>query len=151
MDRYATDAIRNVALVGHGGAGKTSLTEALLYVSGAIDRQGRVEDGNTVSDFDPDEIRRKATIHAALAPCEWNGVKINFLDAPGYPDFLGEVAAALHVTDAALFVVSAQNSGGTDVGFEAALGVRAAGRSGEGHLCQQRWTRNTPTISALWI
>lgn len=120
MNGYATDAIRNVALVGHGGAGKTSLTEALLYVSGAIERQGRVEEGTTVCDFDPDENRRKATIHLALAPCEWNGVKINVIDAPGYPDFLGEVAAALHVADAALFVVSAQNSGGTDVGFDAA-------------------------------
>ena len=94
MKGYATDAIRNVALVGHGGAGKTSLAEALLYVSGAIERQGRVEDGTTVCDFDAEEIRRKATVHLALAPCEWNGVKINVLDAPGYPDFLGEVAAA---------------------------------------------------------
>ncbi|MBV9850538.1 MAG: elongation factor G [Armatimonadetes bacterium] len=120
MSRYATDAIRNVALVGHGGAGKTSLTEALLYVSGATERQGRVEDGTTVTDFDAEEVKRRASIHAALAPCEWNGVRINLVDAPGYPDFLGEVAAALKVVEAALFVVSAQNSGGTDVGFDAA-------------------------------
>lgn len=123
MNRYAADALCNVALVGHGGAGKTSLTEALLYASRAIEREGRIEDGTTACDFDAEEIRRKASIHLALAPCEWNGVKINLIDAPGYPDFLGEVSAALHVADVALFVVSAQNSGGTDVGFEAAWDI----------------------------
>jgi elongation factor G len=119
MKRYGTDDIRNVALVAHGGAGKTTLMEALLYVSGAIERQGRIEDGNTVSDFDPEEARRKASIHLSLAHCEWSGCKMNFIDVPGYADFLGEVAGALRAADGAIFVASAQ-SDGVDVGFETA-------------------------------
>jgi elongation factor G len=119
MKRYATEQIRNIALVAHGGAGKTTLLEALLYVSGAIDRQGRVEDGNTVSDFDPEEIRRKTSIHASLAHCEWNGCKVNLVDVPGYADFAGEVAGAMRAVDGAIFVASAQSQG-VDVGFETA-------------------------------
>jgi elongation factor G len=93
--------------------------EALLYVSGATERQGRVEDGNTVSDYDPEEIRRKVSIHAAAANCEWGDCKINFIDVPGYPDFLGEAAGALRAVDGAIFVAAAQASG-VDVGFEVA-------------------------------
>src|SRR5665213_2301820 len=119
MKRYASENIRNVALVAHGGAGKTTLLEAMLSVAGAIDRQGRVEDGNTVSDFDPEEIRRKTSIHASLAHSEWNGCKFNFVDAPGYADFVGETAGALRAVDGAIFVASAQSSG-VDVGFETA-------------------------------
>ncbi len=117
MKRYACENIRNIALVAHGGAGKTTLLEAILYVAGAIDRQGRVEDGNTVSDFDPEEIRRKTSIHASLANCEWNGTKINLVDAPGYADFVGEVAGAMRAVDGAIFVSAAQAQG-VDVGFE---------------------------------
>jgi len=99
--------IRNVALVGHGGAGKTSLAEALLFCSGAISRMGRVEDGTTTTDFDPEEIRRHLSLSLALAPFEHDGFKINVLDAPGYADFVGDVRTALQVADLAVLVVSA--------------------------------------------
>ncbi len=99
--------IRNVALVGHGGAGKTTLTEALLFVSGAIPRMGRVEDGTTVGDFDPEEQKRTISVSLALAPLEYQGHKINVIDTPGYADFVGDVAAALRAADLAVFVVSA--------------------------------------------
>lgn len=107
MKDYAADKLRNVALISHGGAGKTSLTEALLYTSGGTDRLGKVDEGNTVSDYDPDEIKRKITINASVLPCEWSDSKINLLDTPGYPDFIGEVLGALSVADAALVVVCA--------------------------------------------
>jgi elongation factor G len=104
---YPTDKIRNVALVGHGGAGKTSLTEALLFVTGTIPRQGRVEDGTTTTDFDPEEARRRISVSLGVAPFEFEGCKITVLDAPGYADFVSDVAAALRAADLALFVVSA--------------------------------------------
>jgi elongation factor G len=107
VKRYATDHIRNVALVGHGGSGKTSLVEALLHRSGAINRLGRVEDGTTVSDYDPEEQRRTISLSLSLAPFEWRDHKINLIDTPGYADFIGDVAAALRVADLAVFVVSA--------------------------------------------
>jgi len=99
--------IRNVALVGHGGAGKTSLAEALLFCSGAISRMGRVEDGTTTTDFDPEEVRRHLSLSLALAPFEHDGCKINLLDAPGYADFVGDMRTALEVADLAVLVVSA--------------------------------------------
>jgi elongation factor G len=99
--------IRNVALVGHGGAGKTSLAEALLFCSGAIGRMGRVEDGTTTTDFDPEEVRRHLSLSLALAPFEHDGCKINLLDAPGYADFVGDMRTALQVADLAVVVVSA--------------------------------------------
>ncbi len=107
MKVYPSAKIRNVALVGHGGSGKTSLAEALLFVTGAIPRLGRVEDGNTVCDFDPEEERRGISVAMALAPFEHDGHKVNVLDTPGYADFVGDVAAALRVADLAVFVVSA--------------------------------------------
>ncbi|MGH2793955.1 MAG: elongation factor G [Actinomycetota bacterium] len=107
MKTYPTDRIRNVVLVGHGGAGKTSLTEALLFASGAINRVGRVEDGNTVSDFDPDEVAKGISISLALAPFEWKDHKVNILDAPGYADFVGDAEAGLRAADLAIIVVSA--------------------------------------------
>ncbi|MEN6520831.1 MAG: elongation factor G [Armatimonadota bacterium] len=116
MKNYAIDAIRNVALVGHSGAGKTSLTEALLYTTGAIDRLGKVDDGTATTDYDPDEIRRKISINTSVAPCEWSGRKINVLDTPGYPDFVGDVIGAVHVVESALIVVDAV--GGVEVGTE---------------------------------
>jgi elongation factor G len=115
---YKADAIRNVALVGHGGCGKTSLSEALLYTAGAIDRLGRVDDGTTTSDYDPDEVKRKISVNASLLPCEWKGVKINFIDAPGYADFVGDVKGALRVVEGALIVVCAVS--GIEVGTETA-------------------------------
>src|SRR5215471_891173 len=103
----STEKIRNVALVGHGGAGKTTLAEALLFVAGAVPRMGKVEDGTATTDFDPEEHRRKISVSLAVAPFDWEGHKINVLDAPGYADFVGDVAAALRAADLAVFVVSA--------------------------------------------
>lgn len=99
--------IRNVVLVGHSGAGKTTLVESLLLATGAISRLGRVEDGTTVSDFDDAEIRQQRSVSLALAPVEHNGIKVNLLDAPGYADFVGDLRAGLRGADAVLFVVSA--------------------------------------------
>ena len=102
-----TEKIRNVALVGHGGAGKTTLAEALLFVAGVIPRLGRVEDGTTVCDFDPEEQKRTISVSLALAPFDYEGHKINVIDTPGYADFIGDVSAALRVAELAIFVVSA--------------------------------------------
>jgi elongation factor G len=107
MKVYETASIRNVAIVGHGGAGKTSLISAILLDSGAVNRLGRVEDGNTVTDFDPDEVERKISLSTALAHCEWNKLKLNLLDTPGFANFLHEARAGLQVADAALVVVCA--------------------------------------------
>ena len=107
MKSYPTENIRNIVLVGHGGAGKTSLAEALLFSSGAITRMGSVNDGNTVTDFDEEEIRKQLSISTALAPVEWKDHKINVLDAPGYADYVGEMRAAMRVADLAVFVLSA--------------------------------------------
>jgi len=107
MNVYEPRNIRNVVLVGHSGGGKTTLTEALLFTAGAITRMGKVEDGNTVSDHDAEEIRRGISVSLSLAPIEWNGIKVNVLDAPGYADFIGDVTGALRAADACLFVVSA--------------------------------------------
>ena len=106
MKSYPTENIRNVVLVGHGGSGKTSLAEALLHRSGATTRMGKTTDGNTVTDFDEEEIRRGISVSTALAPIEWQGHKINILDTPGYADFVGEMRAAMRVADLAIFVVS---------------------------------------------
>jgi elongation factor G len=107
MKSFSPEKIRNVALVGHGGAGKTTLSEALLFAAGAISRKGRVEDGTTTCDFDPEEVKRRISVSVALAPFEWQGHKINLLDCPGYADFSGDAVAALRVADLAVFVVSA--------------------------------------------
>ena len=104
---FPTEKIRNIALVGHGGAGKTSLAEALLFSAGVIPRLGKVEDGNTVTDFDPEEARRRISVSLAMAPFEHSGHKVNVIDTPGYADFLSDVAAALRAADLAVFVVSA--------------------------------------------
>jgi elongation factor G len=103
---YPTENIRNIVLVGHGGAGKTSLAEALLFRSGAITRMGKIQEGNTVCDFDEEEIKKQISVSTALAPVEWDDHKINILDAPGYADFVGEMKAAMRVADLAVFVVS---------------------------------------------
>ena len=117
MQRFSSEKIRNVALVGHGGAGKTTLAEALLHRSGAINRLGRVEDGTTVCDHDVEEQRRGISLALAVAPLEWKGHKVNLVDTPGYADFMGDVTAALRVVDLAVFVVSAVD--GVEVQTEA--------------------------------
>ena len=118
MKQYPADRIRNVGLFGHGGAGKTSLAEALLFDTKATTRLGKVEEGNTVTDFDPDEIKRRISVSAAVAPVEWRETKINVIDAPGYADFIGDVKSALRVADAAIIVMDA--SAGVEVGTEQA-------------------------------
>ena len=107
MKNYQSNQLRNVAVVAHGGSGKTSLVEAMLFNAGTLSRLGRVEDGTTVSDYHPEETARKMTIHTSLVPVEWNNTKINLLDTPGFSDFIGEVKGSLRVADGALFVVSA--------------------------------------------
>src|SRR5579884_517823 len=123
MKSYAIKAIRNVGLFGHQGAGKTSLAEALLFTSGALDRLGRTDDGTAACDFDPEEQRRHISINAALAPCEWHDTKINFVDVPGYLDFQSEVRSTLRVVEAAILVTPAQ--GEPEVGFEIAWDLAA--------------------------
>jgi elongation factor G len=122
---FPPSQIRNVALVGHGGAGKTTLAEALLFCAGAINRQGRVEDGTTTTDFDPEEVKRGISLALSLAPFEFEGHKINLLDAPGYADFVTELQTALDVADLAVIVVSAVE--GVEVQTEVAWRL-AAGR-----------------------
>jgi len=107
MRVYESDAIRNIGIIGHGASGKTSLTAAMLFDSGAVNRLGRVEDGNTVTDWEDEEIERKISISTGLAHCEWSKVKINILDTPGYRPFLSETKLALRAADAAVVVVDA--------------------------------------------
>ncbi|MGH9198726.1 MAG: GTP-binding protein, partial [Acidimicrobiia bacterium] len=107
MQTYPTEKIRNVVLFGHQGTGKTSLAEALIFTSGATTRAGRIEDGNTITDFEPEEVKRGISVSLALAPIEWKETKINLLDAPGYADFISDVYAALRVADLGVLVVSA--------------------------------------------
>ncbi len=123
MKTYEAPDIRNVLLVGHGGAGKTSLLEAMLFTSGALTRMGRVEDGNTVSDFEPEEVKKGISVSLAMAPVEWNGTKVNVLDAPGYADFVGDVRSAIRAVDAVLLVVSAVD--GVEVQTEVAWELAA--------------------------
>ena len=115
---YSTEKIRNICLLGHGGDGKTSLVESMLYLTGKIDRLGKTADGNTVCDYDPEEIKRKISIQTTLATVETQGYKLNVLDTPGYFDFAGEVAQALRVAGCGIIVVSAKD--GVNVGTEKA-------------------------------
>ncbi|MET8825386.1 elongation factor G-like protein EF-G2 [Streptomyces sp. NPDC004610] len=123
-------SVRNVVLVGHSGSGKTTLVEALALTAGAVNRAGRVEDGGTVSDYDEIEHRQQRSVQLSLVPVEWNGIKVNVLDTPGYADFVGELRAGLRAADAALFVVSASDGvdGATRMVWEecAAVGMPRA-------------------------
>jgi elongation factor G len=116
MKEYTQDALRNIALIGHGGSGKTSLAEAMLFTTGATTRLGRTQEGNTVSDYHPDEIERQISINTSLMHCEWRGAKLNILDTPGYTDFTGEVKCALRVADTAVLFLKAVE--GIEVGAE---------------------------------
>lgn len=118
MKNYASNRVRNVVLLGHSGSGKTTYSEAALYYSGATKRFGKVEDGNTVSDYEAEEIRRKVSINTSVIPVEWQDTKINFLDTPGYFDFAAEVKLAMDVADTGLIMVSAKS--GVEVGTEKA-------------------------------
>ena len=119
MKQYAAKNILNVAIAGHSGSGKTSIAEAMLYLSGATDRRGKVGDGNTVCDYDPEEIRRKTTVGAAVAPIEWINKKINLIDAPGLFDFEGALCEAVRAADSVLITVSGKD--GVAVGTEKAF------------------------------
>ena len=118
MKGYKSENIRNIALVGHGGSGKTTFLEAALLATGAISRLGKVEDGNTVSDYDKMEIEKGYSISTSVIPVEYNKVKINFVDTPGFFDFVGEVNSAMRAVEAAAIVVDA--SAGIQVGTEKA-------------------------------
>ncbi len=118
MKNYTADKVRNVALLGHSGSGKTTFAEAALFFSGATKRFGKVDEGNTVSDYEAEEIRRKVSINSSVLPVEWQDTKINFLDTPGYFDFVAEAKMAMSVADTALVMVSAKS--GVEVGTEKA-------------------------------
>lgn len=121
MDSYKTEQIRNVVLLGHGGAGKTTLAEALAYSTKAITRMGKVTDGTTISDYDKEEIKRKFSIRSTVVPLEWDGLKINLLDAPGYFDFVGQAEEAMSVADAAVIVINGKS--GIEVGTKKAWDI----------------------------
>lgn len=116
MKQYNPDSIRNLAFIGHGGSGKTSISELLLFASGEINRIGTIEEGNTTSDFNPNEIERQISISSTPLHVEWNNTKINFIDTPGYSDFIGQVISSLHVADTAVSVI--KSAEGVEVGTE---------------------------------
>ena len=118
MATMDTKKIRNIVLLGHGGCGKTSLAEAMLYLGGSVDRLGKIPDGNTVCDYDPEEISRGFSLSGALANLTWKDVKVNLLDTPGYLDFSGEVVQATRLADSAIIVLDAK--AGIEVGTELA-------------------------------
>ncbi len=118
MAKFDTKSIRNLALLGHGGSGKTSLAEALIYITGGSDRLGKIADGNTVCDYDAEEVKRGFTLSASIAPVEWKNIKINIIDTPGYLDFVGEANQALRVAGSAVITVDAK--AGVEVGTELA-------------------------------
>ena len=106
MQVYTTEKIRNVVVMGHGGCGKTSLVEAMAHMAKVTTRLGKVDDGNTISDFDKEEIKRKFSIHTSVVPIEWENTKINIFDTPGYFDFIGEVEEAISAAASAIIVVN---------------------------------------------
>jgi len=116
MEQYGLENIRNLVLLSHNGAGKTSLSEAILFDCGVINRLGRVDDGTTTSDYDPIEVKHRISINLSVLPCPWKGTKINLLDTPGYPDFVAEVKAGIRVSEGAIVVVCAAS--GVEVGTE---------------------------------
>ena len=142
MNVYTTDKIRNVVILGHGGAGKTSLVESMAYLSGITSRLGNVAEGNTVSDFDKEEVKRKFSISTSMIPIIWGDTKINILDTPGYFDFVGEAEEAAAAADAAIIVVNGKN--GVEVGTEKAWGLSAKSINFRDSSMYPIWTTITP-------
>ena len=130
MADIQTKDIRNIAFMGHGGEGKTTLTEAMLFAAKLVDRQGKVEDGTATTDFDPEEVRRHCSISAATAPIDWKNKVLNIIDVPGYFDFAGEVTGPIRVVETTAIVMSAVT--GVSVGFEKAFD--AAEKQGTGKM-----------------
>ena len=118
MKNFSSEKIRNVVIAGHGSVGKTTFTEAALFVTGATTRMGNVEEGNTVSDYDEDEHQRKFSVNLSILPVEWNNHKINLIDTPGYADFVAEVSSGMAAADVALIAVDA--IAGLEVGTDRA-------------------------------
>ncbi|HEY8344362.1 MAG TPA: GTP-binding protein, partial [Bacillota bacterium] len=116
MKNYSSNQLRNLVLVGHGGCGKTMLADAMLFTAKATDRLGKVDEGTSVLDYDPEETKRKISINTAVAPCEYNSCKINILDTPGFFDFIGEVKSGVRVADTGVIVACAVS--GVEVGTE---------------------------------
>ncbi len=135
MADYQTSDIRNMALMGHGSEGKTTLTEAMLFAAGIVDRQGRVEDGAATTDFDPEEIRRKISISAAVAPVDWSGKSLNIIDVPGYFDFIGEMMGPLRIVETAVIVVGSVS--GMAVGTEKAWSYAGKNKVGRMFVINQ--------------
>lgn len=144
MKDYLVKDIRNIAVLGHGSEGKTTLIESMLYAAGVTDRQGRVEDGNTVSDYDPEEVKRHISISASVVPIEIHGKKLNFIDVPGYFDFAGEMAGPLHAVEGAVIVMSAVT--GISTGFEK-HGTRLGSMALRVLLPSPRWIVNISIIA----
>lgn len=147
MKQYTADKIRNLALAGHGNAGKTSLAEAMLYLSGATDRLGKTAEGNTVCDFDPEEIKRKVSVSSAIAPLEWKGSKINLLDTPGLFDFAAGMYEGARAADCLMIAVSAKS--GVSVGTEKAYSWRERSERA-GCSSSPSWIQRTPTMIRPW-
>lgn len=135
MASYETKNIRNIALVGHGSEGKTTLMEALLFAAGVTDRQGKVEDGTTVTDYEPEEMKRKISISAAIAPIDWNQKMLNIIDVPGYFDFIGEMMGPMRVVETAAIMLSAVN--GIAVGTEKAWDIASRNNVGKMFIVNQ--------------
>jgi len=121
LKEIISEAIRNIALVGHGGSGKTSLSEIILYTAKEINRIGRIEDGNTTSDYTPNEIEKQISISSSIMNLEWNNCKINIIDAPGFSDFIGDVKSTLKICDTAVLVI--KSAEGIEVGTDAAKNI----------------------------
>ena len=147
MADYGTQDLRNIALLGHGSEGKTTLTEAMLFAAGTIDRQGKVEDGGTVTDFDPEEIKRGISISAAVAPVEWKKSKLNLVDVPGYFDFIGEIFGSLRVVQTAAIVVGSVS--GLSVGAEKAWDYAGQNRVGRMFIVNQMDRENADFTKVL--
>ena len=137
------ERVRNIALVGHSGSGKTTLAEALLFVGGAINRMGSVDNGTTVFDYEPEEIDRNISLGLAVATVDWDGTRVNIIDAPGATEFSGDARTAIRAADLALFAVSAVD--GVEVQTEALWRVAEARRHPPSHRDHQTRSASAPT------